>query len=68
MTTRQVLKKIRSLAASVELVNTVGSHQKYLINGHCTITLLAHSGDIAKGTLSSIERQGAHCLSQGWLH
>jgi predicted RNA binding protein YcfA (HicA-like mRNA interferase family) len=59
---------MRSLAVTVELKNTVGSHQKYVVNGHCTITLIAHAGDIAKGTLSSIERQGAHCLGARWLH
>ena len=67
MTARQVIRRIRDLADTAVKVHQVGSHEKWQVNGHCKVTIPVHPGDIPAGTLSSIQRQGAHCLGEGWL-
>lgn len=67
MTAREVIRRIKALATTAEQVRQVGSHARWLVNGHCKITVPMHSGDIPRGTLGSIERQAEHCLGAGWL-
>jgi predicted RNA binding protein YcfA (HicA-like mRNA interferase family) len=67
VTARQVIRRIRDLADTAAKVHQVGSHERWQVNGHCKITIPVHGGDIPPGTLSSIQRQGAHCLGEAWL-
>ena len=67
MTAREVIRRIKDCAATAMVIGQVGSHQRWLVNEHCKITVPIHSGDLTPGTLSSIRRQGAHCLGSKWL-
>ena len=67
MTYRDVIRRLRRRATSAVRLRTVGSHERWLVNGHCAITIASHPGDIPPGTLASIERQAAHCLGRRWL-
>lgn len=60
---RQLIAKIKASDPTAVKVGQQGSHQKWLVNGHCTIIVPVHgTQDIPAGTLGSIRRQGAHCL------
>jgi predicted RNA binding protein YcfA (HicA-like mRNA interferase family) len=67
MTYRDVLRRLRRRATTAVHLRTVGSHERWLVNGHCALTLPRHPGDIPRGTLANIERQGEHCLGIRWL-
>jgi predicted RNA binding protein YcfA (HicA-like mRNA interferase family) len=67
VTYRDVIRRLRRRATTAVLLRTVGSHERWLVDGHCAVTIPHHPGDIPPGTLASIGRQGAHCLGGRWL-
>lgn len=67
MTYRDVIRRLRRRATTAVLVRTVGSHERWVVDGHCALTIPNHAGDAPPGTLASIQRQGRHCLGDGWL-
>lgn len=67
MTYRQVIGHMRRRATTTVLLRTVGSHERWQVDGHCALTVPNHPGDIPVGTLVSIQRQGEHCLGERWL-
>ena len=67
-TAAEVKKRMRQLAkGTLRKVSQKGSHVKWEVFGHCRIIVPEHRGDIPEGTLSSIQRQGKHCLGDDWL-
>jgi predicted RNA binding protein YcfA (HicA-like mRNA interferase family) len=49
-------------------VRQKGSHARFVSAcGRCATTVPMHAGDIAPGTLRSIERQMEPCYGKGWL-
>ncbi|HVF04574.1 MAG TPA: type II toxin-antitoxin system HicA family toxin [Frankiaceae bacterium] len=67
MTYREVIRRMKERACSAERVRVVGSHERWVVDRHCGVTVPRHRGDLTPGTLASIQRQAAHCLGDGWL-
>jgi predicted RNA binding protein YcfA (HicA-like mRNA interferase family) len=67
MTAREIVRRMRKQAESAVLLRQVGSHQQWLVNSHCRVTVPVHTGDVTPGVVSSIRRQAAHCLGRNWL-
>ena len=64
VTTRTVARRIEKLGGRWEPGK--GSHRLYRC-GTCKTVLVYHPGDIAAGTLRSIEKDMEPCFGRGWL-
>jgi predicted RNA binding protein YcfA (HicA-like mRNA interferase family) len=67
MTTREVIRRIRSRDPAARVVHQDGSHQKWRLHDGGILIVPVHRRDIPIGTLRHIERLGEASLGRRWL-